>query len=134
MVEEVNMHQQQKKSRTFVHAWMFEDFQVARFRHDRQQPPVFGDVARVGVAPLFVGPHALRAPPAGSREGFPFFVFQIGSTTGCVEIVKEIKTNERQKIGQNLATPQTTPLIEHKRTKSNNHEHAPLTSPLPARK
>ena len=96
---------------------MFEDFQVARFRHDRQQPPVFGDVARVGVAPLFVGPHALRAPPAGSREGFPFFVFQIGSTTGCVEIVKEIKTNERQKIGQNLATPQTTPLIEHKRTK-----------------
>jgi len=95
MVEEVNMHQQKKNSRTFVHAWMFEDFQVARFRHDRQQPPVFGDVARVGVAPLFVGPHALRAPPAGSREGFPFFVFQIGSTTGCVEIGEEIKTRNK---------------------------------------
>jgi hypothetical protein len=86
MVEEVQHASKKKKnSRTFVHAWMFEDFQVARFRHDRQQPPVFGDVARVGVAPLFVGPHALRAPPAGSREGFPFFVFQIGRTTGCVD-------------------------------------------------
>ena len=91
MVEEVQHASTTNISRTFVHAWMFEDFQVARFRHDRQQPPVFGDVARVGVAPLFVGPHALRAPPAGSREGFPFFVFQIGSTTGCVEIGEEMK-------------------------------------------